>query len=77
MMYLTRPENFKEWASKTYEKINNTIESCSSETQLNSVKAMTDYFIMVTAMEDFITTEELETISLYFWTRINLKLIHL
>lgn len=77
MMYLTRPENYKEWAHKTYEKINNTIESCRNETQLKAAKAMADHFIMVTALEDGIETEELETIALYFWTRINLKLIHL
>ena len=77
MMYLTRPDNFKEWVSSAYEKINNTIESCRTEAQLKAAKSMIDHFIIVTALEDGIETEELETIALYFWTRINLKLIHL
>ena len=77
MMYLTRPENFKEWVYSAYEKINNTIESCRTETQLKVAKSMVDHFIIVTALEDNVSTEELESIALQFWTRINLKLINL
>jgi hypothetical protein len=76
-MYITRPENFKEWVSLAYEKINNNIESCKTETQLKAAKSMVDHFIIVTALEDGVSTEELDSLALLFWTRINLKLMNL
>lgn len=77
MMYIARPKNFKEWVPKAYEKINKTIESCRTKAQLKASKQMVDNFIIILALEEDASTNQIESIALQFWTRINLKLINL
>jgi len=77
MMYLARPNDFKEWVSKAYEKIDKTISSCQTIEHVEAAKRMVDNFVIVAALEDDVDSNELETIAHLFWTRINLKLINL
>jgi hypothetical protein len=73
MQYFFKPDNYVRWSELATEKINVTIESCDTLRQLESAKQMIDTFIMITALEDNIQTEELEWIVNLYWLRIILK----
>jgi hypothetical protein len=73
MQYFFKPDNFERWSELATEKINVTIESCTNLRQIESAKRMIDTFIMITALEDNIETEELEWIINLYWLKINLK----
>jgi hypothetical protein len=73
MQYFFKPDNFERWSELATEKISSTIESCTTLRQLESAKRMIDTFIMITALEDNIETEELEWIINLYWLKINLK----
>jgi hypothetical protein len=73
MQYFFKPDNFERWSELATEKISSTIESCTTLRQLESAKRMIDTFIMITALEDNIETEELEWIVNLYWLRIILK----
>lgn len=73
MQYFFKPENFERWSELATEKIHSTVESCDTLRQLESAKRMIDIFIMITALEDNIETEELESIINLYWLKINLK----
>jgi hypothetical protein len=73
MQYFFKPDNFERWSELATEKISSTIESCTNLRQLESAKRMIDTFIMITALEDNIETEELEWIINLYWLKINLK----
>jgi len=73
MQYFFKPDNFERWSELATEKINSTIESCTNLRHLESAKRMIDTFIMITALEDNIETEELEWIINLYWLKINLK----
>ncbi len=73
MQYFFKPDNFERWSNLATEKINVTIDSCTTLKQLESAKQMIDTFIMITALEDNIEAEELEWIVNLYWLRIILK----
>jgi len=73
MQYFFKPENFERWSGLATEKINVTIESCTTLRHIESAKRMIDTFIMITALEDNIETEELEWIVNLYWLKIFLK----
>ena len=73
MHYLFRPDDYERWSDLATEKIRVTIESCEDLRQLESAKRMIDTFIMITALEDNIETEELEWIVNLYWLKIFLK----
>jgi 5,10-methylenetetrahydrofolate reductase len=73
MQYFFKPENFERWSELATEKIHVTIELCTNLRQLESAKKMIDTFIMITALEDNIETEELEWIVNLYWLKIILK----
>ena len=73
MQYFFKPDNFERWSNLATEKIHVTIESCTTLRQLESAKKMIDTFIMITALEDNIETEELEWIVNLYWLKIILK----
>ena len=73
MQYFFKPDNFERWSELATEKIHVTIESCTTLRQLESAKKMIDTFIMITALEDNIETEELEWIVNLYWLKIILK----
>ena len=73
MQYFFKPDNFERWSELSTEKIHVTIESCTTLMQLESAKKMIDTFIMITALEDNIETEELEWIVNLYWLKIILK----
>ncbi len=73
MQYFFKPDNFERWSNLATEKINVTIDSCTTLRQLESAKQMIDTFIMITALEDNIEAEELEWIVNLYWLRIILK----
>ena len=73
MQYFFKPDNFERWSELATEKIHVTIESCTTLMQLESAKKMIDTFIMITALEDNIETEELEWIVNLYWLKIILK----
>ena len=73
MQYFFKPDNFERWSKLATEKIHVTIESCTTLRQLESAKKMIDTFIMITALEDNIETEELEWIVNLYWLKIILK----
>jgi len=73
MQYFFQPDNFERWSNLATEKINVTIDSCTTLKQLESAKQMIDTFIMITALEDNIEAEELEWIVNLYWLRIILK----
>ena len=73
MQYFFKPDNFERWSNLATEKIHVTIESCTTMRQLESAKKMIDTFIMITALEDNIETEELEWIVNLYWLKIILK----
>lgn len=73
MQYFFKPENFEKWSELATEKIRITIDGCTTLRQLESAKKMIDTFIMITALEDNIETEELEWIINLYWLKINLK----
>ena len=73
MHYLFRPEDYSRWSNLATEKIRVTIESCEDLVQLESAKRMIDTFIMITALEDNIAEEELESIINLYWLKIFIK----
>ena len=73
MQYFFKPDNFERWSNLATEKIHVTIESCTTLRQLESAKKMIDTFIMITALEANIETEELEWIVNLYWLKIILK----
>jgi hypothetical protein len=73
MQYFFKPENFERWSELATEKIRKSIDSCTNLRQLESAKRMIDTFIMITALEDNIESEELEWIINLYWLKINLK----
>ena len=73
MQYFFKPENFEKWSELATEKISATIDGCITLRQLESAKRMIDTFIMITALEDNIESEELEWIINLYWLKINLK----
>ena len=73
MHYLFRPDNYKDWATLAIQKIEKTIESCTTVEQIDVSKKMIDNFVIITALEDDIQTEDLESIVRLFWLKIDLK----
>ena len=54
-------------------KIEKTIDSCITLEQVDKSKRMIDTFVIITALEDDIIEEELESIIRLFWLKIDLK----
>ena len=73
MNYIFRPENYKDWAQQAINKIEKTIDSCITLEQVDKSKRMIDTFVIITALEDDIIEEELESIIRLFWLKIDLK----
>jgi hypothetical protein len=73
MQYFFKPDNYVRWSELATEKINVTIDSCTNLRHIESAKRMIDTFIMITALEDNIETEELEWIVNLYWLKIFLK----
>jgi hypothetical protein len=73
MNYIFRPENYKDWAKAAINKIEKTIDSCINVEQVEVSKKMVDNFIIITALEDDIKEEDLESVIRLFWLKIDLK----
>jgi hypothetical protein len=73
MNYIFRPENYKDWAKSAINKIEKTINSCINVEQVEVSKKMVDNFIIITALEDDIIEEDLESVIRLFWLKIDLK----
>jgi len=73
MNYIFRPENYKDWAKSAINKIEKTIDSCINVEQVEVSKKMVDNFIIITALEDDIKEEDLESVIRLFWLKIDLK----
>jgi hypothetical protein len=73
MNYIFRPENYKDWAKSAINKIEKTIDSCINVEQVEVSKKMVDNFIIITALEDDIIEEDLESVIRLFWLKIDLK----
>jgi hypothetical protein len=73
MNYIFRPENYKDWAKLAINKIEKTIDSCISLEQIDVTKRMIDNFIVISALEDDVQSEELESVMRLFWLKIDLK----
>jgi len=73
MNYIFRPENYSSWAKLAINKIEKTIDSCINVEQVEVSKKMVDNFIIITALEDGIKEEELESVIRLFWLKIDLK----
>jgi hypothetical protein len=73
MNYIFRPENYKDWAKSAINKIEKTIDSCINVEQVEVSKKMVDNFIIITALEDGILEEDLESVIRLFWLKIDLK----
>jgi hypothetical protein len=73
MNYIFRPENYKDWAKLAINKIEKTIDSCISIEQVEVSKKMVDNFIIITALENDIKEEDLESVIRLFWLKIDLK----
>lgn len=73
MNYIFRPENYKDWAKLAIQKIGETIDSCTTIKHVEKSKVMIDNFIIITALEDGVQEEELESLMRLFWLKIDLK----
>jgi hypothetical protein len=73
MNYIFRPENWSKWSVLAIDKINKTIDSCSTQEHLNVAKVMVDNFIIITALEDNITEKDLEDVMKLFWLKLDLQ----
>jgi hypothetical protein len=73
MNYIFRPENYKDWAKLAIQKIEKTIDSCTTVAQVDVSKRMIDNFVIITALEEDIKEEDLESIIRLFWLKIDLK----
>lgn len=73
MHYIFRPDNYKDWAKSAIEKIEKTLNSCTTIDQVEVSKRMIDNFVLITALEEDVQEEELESIIRLFWLKINLK----
>lgn len=73
MHYIFRPDNYKDWAKSAIEKIEKTLNSCTTIDQVEVSKRMIDNFVLITALEEDVQEEELESIMRLFWLKINLK----
>lgn len=73
MHYIFRPENYSSWAKLAINKIEKTIDSCVSLEQIDVTKRMIDNFIIISALEDDVQSEELESVMRLFWLKIDLK----
>ena len=73
MHYIFRPDNYKDWAKSAIEKIEKTLNSCTTIDQVEVSKRMIDNFVLITALEEDVKEEELESIMRLFWLKINLK----
>ena len=73
MQYFFKPENYQRWSDSATEKISKSIDSCNTPDQIESAKRMIDTFIMITALEDNVTADELEWIINLYWLKIVLK----
>lgn len=73
MQYFFKPDNFERWSNLATEKIHKAIDECTTLRHIESAKRMIDTYIMITALEDNIETEELEWIVNLYWLKIFLK----
>lgn len=73
MHYIFRPDNYKDWAKSAIQKIEKTLDSCTTIEQVEVSKRMIDNFVIITALEDNIKEEELEAVIRLFWLKIDLK----
>ena len=73
MNYIFRPENYKDWAKSAIQKIGKTLDSCTTVAQVDVSKRMIDNFVIITALEEDIKEEDLESIIRLFWLKIDLK----
>jgi hypothetical protein len=73
MHYIFRPDNYKDWAKIAIQKIEKTLDSCTTIEQVEVSKRMIDNFVIITALEDNIKEEELEAVIRLFWLKIDLK----
>lgn len=73
MNYIFRPENYKDWAKSAIQKIGKTIDSCTTIEQVDISKRMIDNFVIITALEEDVQEEELESLMRLFWLKIDLK----
>ena len=73
MHYIFRPDNYKDWAKSAIEKIEKTLNSCTTIDQVEVSKRMIDNFVLITALEEDVQEEELESLIRLFWLKIDLK----
>jgi len=73
MHKIYKPNNFKEWSETACNKIIRTISSCITLEQLDNSKRMIDNFVVISAIEDDIETDELESIVSLIWLRHKLQ----
>lgn len=73
MHYIFRPDNYQDWAKSAIDKIEKTLNSCTTIDQVEVSKRMIDNFVLITALEDGIEESELESIIRLFWLKVNLK----
>lgn len=75
MQYTFRHINYLNWSKKHLARIESNINCAITIDILNESKALIDYFIIITSLEDNIEDKDLESITLLFWFKINLKKI--
>lgn len=73
MHYIFRPDNYKDWAKIAIDKITKSIESSTTIDHVEASKRMIDNFVIVTALEEDVQEEELESLIRLFWLKIDLK----
>lgn len=73
MYYIFKPEDWSEWAKLAIDKINQTIDTCNTPEHIKSAKTMVDNFIIITALEESVNDNDLESIIRLFWLKLDLK----
>jgi hypothetical protein len=67
--FLFKPENYEKWSEDALNKVTKVIDSCITESHLETAKAMTDHFILMLAINDTYPDDIIQDISkqLYFY----------
>jgi hypothetical protein len=73
MHYIFRPDDWGKWATRSFNKVNKTIESCTTMIHLDSTRTMVNNFVYITALEEGVDVEDLEMITRMLWLKLEIQ----
>ena len=71
--FLFKPENFTTWSTMALDKIQRTIDSCTSPSHFEVAKVMIDHYILTISLNESHCDADIQDISKQLFLYLNIK----